>query len=213
MFDSFVVFLQTTLFPLGGWGVFFATIIEEVIAPIPSTLVLLGSGAIFLNNTDFFYNTLFFTIVLPASLGMTLGTFFVYGLSWFVGRSFLDRWGKLLGFTPESVERIQKKISEGPGDELALFFLRAIPIFPSVAVSAAAGVLRIPYKTFAIMTFLGTIPRVIILSLIGWRVGSAYFAYAEVISHYENIVLSILLSALAVFIGFRLSRHFKNKKL
>ncbi len=211
MVESFFIFLQSSLFPLGGWGVFFASIIEEVIAPIPSTLVLLGSGALFLPQTTHFYQVLFFTIVIPASLGITVGSLFVYGLSWYVSKAFILRWGWVLGFTEQGVVEAQKKISRGASDEVSLFLLRAIPIIPSVVISAASGLLRIPLKTFVSMTFLGTIPRAAVLAIIGWKAGETYELYAQKISSLENLIIVSLLVIFLMYVVFRLI-NYKRKK-
>ncbi len=50
MIHSFINFIEQIVLPMGALGVFFAEIIEEVVVPIPSALVLLTSGFIFLKG-------------------------------------------------------------------------------------------------------------------------------------------------------------------
>lgn len=211
MIETAVIFLQNTLLPLGAAGVFLAAFLEEVIAPIPSTMVLLGSGFILASgplSSDTFIS-LVFTIAIPASLGMTIGSLFVFGVAWFFGKPAIEKWGKWLGFSWEDVEKSREKFSRGPKDEITLFSLRAIPIVPSVAISAFAGIVRFPLKTYLICTFLGSIVRALILGFIGSRVGALYFAYADRISEVESAVLWIFMLA---FVGFFAYRFLKNRK-
>jgi membrane protein DedA with SNARE-associated domain len=85
MFAEIILYLENILFVYGPLGVFIASIIEEVIAPIPSTLVIMGTSFIVLKGAvisiDAFLK-LFLNIVLPASLGVTIGSLFVYGIAY-----------------------------------------------------------------------------------------------------------------------------------
>ena len=67
MIDFFISLIQTHLLPYGGVGVFAASVIEEVIAPIPSAFVGLAAGFLFVSgplslNALF---QLFLTVVIP----------------------------------------------------------------------------------------------------------------------------------------------------
>jgi membrane protein DedA with SNARE-associated domain len=210
MIEPVILFLQSHLLPLGWVGVFLASIVEEIIAPIPSTAVLLVSGAVFLPESASAWETLFFTIAFPAALGITLGSFVVYAAARFLGEISIDRFGKPFGFSRESVERAKEKITRGSRDEISLFFLRAIPIIPSVVISISAGILHIPWKTFLVMTFLGTIPRALFLALIGGQAGAAYAVYAETIARYENFVLITLVILFGIWIAVQYRRRQKK---
>ena len=44
MIESSITYIQEIIATYGAWGVFVATLIEEVVAPIPSALVPLAAG-------------------------------------------------------------------------------------------------------------------------------------------------------------------------
>ncbi|KUK74454.1 DedA family protein [Methanobacterium sp. 42_16] len=204
MFAEIILYLENILFVYGPLGVFIASIIEEVIAPIPSTLVIMGTSFIVLKGAvisiDAFLK-LFLNIVLPASLGVTIGSLFVYGIAYFAGKPFLERWGKYLGVSWEDIEKTEKKFQKSRSDELVLFLVRAVPIIPSVAISAFCGFIRFDLKKYLVITFFGTLVRAFILGFIGWQFGSMYQTLADEISYLEEVsVILILISAVLYFI-------------
>lgn len=93
MIHSFITFIEQIVLPMGALGVFFAEIIEEIIVPIPSALVLLTSGFIFLKG-DFgidVIKNLLFVIAIPGALGLTLGSLVIYYLSFYGGKPFIEK--------------------------------------------------------------------------------------------------------------------------
>lgn len=208
MIAAAIHFLETFIIPLGAFGVFAASFIEEVVAPIPSALVQLASGFLFLQG-DFsaaFFSDLFFVVVFPAALGVTVGSLLVFGIAYWFGKPALLRWGRWLGVSWEEIERAQEKFRHSAADEWTLFITRSIPIIPSVAVSALCGLVRFSFKKYLLLTFLGTCVRATVLALVGWQVGEFYSRYGEVISKIESFVLLIFILAVAAFIFWRIKK-------
>lgn len=197
----------------GPLGVFLASIVEEVIAPIPSTLVIMGTSFIVLKGAiispDAFLK-LFINIVLPASLGVTIGSLFVYTIAYFAGKPFLERWGKYLGVSWEDIEKAEKKFEKSYSDEIMLFLVRAVPIIPSVAISAFCGFIRFDLRKYLIITFFGTMVRAFILGFIGWQFGSLYQAAADEMSYIEEISLTVIMVTIIVYIIYK--KKFKKIK-
>jgi Uncharacterized membrane-associated protein len=190
----------------GPLGVFLASIVEEVIAPTPSTLVIMGTSFIVLKGAtispDAFLK-LFINIVLPASLGVTIGSLFIYTIAYFAGKPFLERWGKYLGVSWEDLEKAEKKFEKSRSDEIILFPVRAVPVVPSVAISAFCGFIRFDLKKYLIITFLGTLVRAFLLGFIGWQFGSLYQTAADEISYLEEISLAVIIVAIVVYIIYK----------
>jgi membrane protein DedA with SNARE-associated domain len=190
----------------GPLGIFLASLIEEIIAPIPSTLVIMGTSFLILKNNPISFSsvtTLFTNIVFPASLGVTLGSLFVYAIGYFAGKPFLKRWGKYLGFTWDDLEKTEKKFDGNRSNEILLFLVRAVPIIPSVAISVFCGFVRFDIKNYIIITFLGTIVRSFILGLIGWQFGSMYQTAANEISYLEEVSLLVIVIVFAIYLIYK----------
>lgn len=215
--ETLITFIQTQihtyLIPLGGVGVFFASLIEEIVAPIPSSLVILGSSVLFLSgpiNLEEIIK-LFSVVVLPVSLGVTIGSLFVYGIAYFAGKPILVRWGKWLGLSWDSVEKLQQKFADKSFDEWALTIARAVPVIPSVVISTFSGIIRFSLRDYLICTFLGTAIRATALGFVGWQVGDLYTNYARVLITSEKLILGLIVAVLIVSVAVRLFFIHKNK--
>ena len=192
MIETIISFIEGVLVPFGALGVFAASFIEEVIAPIPSALVLLTSGFIFLHGVPLsfaFFSKLIFTIVIPASLGMTLGSLFIYGLGYVSGKPAILRFGRYLGVTWKDVETAENRLSGTSADEWGLFILRVIPVVPNVAIAAFCGLVRFSVSKYIVISVAGLSLRAFGLALVGALAGSFYDRYTEYLDQIEKIIL------------------------
>ncbi len=193
-------------------GVLFAAFMEEIIAPIPSSLVAMFAG-FFLVPTEF---TLLQAIVIatlkvaiPMSIGVTGGSLIIYAVAYFGGKPILVRYGKWFGLSWELIEKTEERFIKGHKDEIILLSLRSLPFVPSVAISAFCGLVRYPIKTFIFLTLLGTFLRSTIMAMIGWQVRDAYIAYAGIISRVEIFVFAIIIGAFTLFLIYLWNKHRK----
>jgi membrane protein DedA with SNARE-associated domain len=179
----------------GPWSVFIGVIIESVIVPIPSPLIIMGAGFVLISADLKFMEALapiILQIVLPGSIASTVGAYIGYGIGYFGGKPMIDRWKGFLGFSWGDVEAMEQRFKDS-GVKASIFFLRALPIFPLSVISAAAGLLRLPIKQFSLWTFYGTIPRCLLLGYLGWGLGETYHSIAKGIDRAESIVSALLI--------------------
>lgn len=205
MIQGFVTYIETVLLPLGAWGVFLATLIEQVIAPIPSAFVQLGGG-FFLVNTDSFWTAfprILLVVSLPSATAVVIGSVLVYYLAYFIGKPFIDRWGRFLKVSWDDVVMLQEKFKDSKKDDLMLFIFRSVPAVPTVAVDILCGTVRYHLGKYVVITFVGTFIRATIFGIIGWRVGNVYVEYAEYIARVEKYLVIALVLALVVFVVLR----------
>lgn len=182
----------------GPWSVFIGVIIESVIVPIPSPLIIMGAGFVLISADLSFFQALLpivLQIVLPGSVASTLGAYIGYGIGYFGGKPMVDRWERFLGFGWNDVAAMERRFQSGRINT-SIFFLRALPIFPLSVISAAAGLLRLPLRQFSLWTFYGTIPRCLFLGYLGWGLGETYQGIAKGIDKAEGIVSGILIAAI-----------------
>ena len=181
----------------GPWSVFIGVIIESVIVPIPSPLIIMGAGFVLISPELSFFHALLpilLQIVLPGAIASTLGAYIGYAIGYFGGKPMVDRWQRFLGFSWKDVETLERRFQSGQVNTL-IFFLRALPIFPLSVISAAAGLLRLPIGQFSLWTFYGTIPRCLFLGYLGWGLGETYQGMAKGIDKAEGIVSGLLILA------------------
>ena len=190
----------------GPWSVFIGVIIESVIVPIPSPLIIMGAGFVLISPELSFFQAflpIVLQIVLPGAIASTVGAYIGYAIGYFGGKPMVDRWEKFLGFSWKDVEALERRFQSGQ-IKTTIFFLRALPIFPLSVISAAAGLLRLPLGQFSLWTFYGTIPRCLLLGYLGWGLGETYQGMAKGIDKAEGIVSGILvLGIIAAVIWLR----------
>ena len=207
MIESAVAYIQTLISAHGAWGVFLATIIEEAVAPIPSSLVPLAGGFFLLPADHILMQVAVEALILvaiPVTLGVTIGSSIVYWIAYAGGKPIVDRFGKYVGLSWKAVEGIEARMTKGRRDEVTLFALRLMPVIPGVALSGFCGALRYPFARFAVITFVASGIRAYGLALLGWQAGELYTRYIDMVSEYEDTLLLILFVAVlaAVFIHF-----------
>ena len=202
MIEVLVHFLQTSILPFGAIGVFLASVIEEVIAPIPSALVMMMSGFLFVSGSVSFGSilALIFKVALPAALGVTLGSYVVFFVAKFGGRFVIEKLGKYLGLYWSDIETFKSKLSGTKKDECLIGVARIIPFVPSVAISAFCGILEMNIVKYFVITFIGVFFRGLILGAVGWQAGNVYKKYAERIASLEEWFLISTILVLVVFI-------------
>lgn len=212
MISSLIPLLEKFIIPLGGYGVFVAEVIEEIIVPIPSAVILLSSGFIFLKGslTLALIFKLFFTIAIPATLGLTLGSLVIYALAYKGGKPFLDKYEKWLGINWKDVENINVKFENKSFDEWSIVLARVFPIIPSVLIAIFCGITRMPVKKYIFLTLIGAFFKSLLLGIIGWKVGGLYIRYAVTISKIENLVLIFFV---ILFIGYVFYKKSKKNKV
>ena len=187
--------LMESIRAYGPWSVFAGVIIESVIVPIPSPLIIMGAGFILISSELSFLEALVpiaLQIVLPGAIASTLGAYIGYAIGYYGGKPLVDQWERFLGFSWRDVEALERRFQSGQVKN-TIFFLRALPIFPLSVISAAAGLLRLPLNQFSVWTFYGTIPRCLLLAYLGWGLGETYQGVAKGIDRAEGIVSGILL--------------------
>jgi membrane protein DedA with SNARE-associated domain len=211
--EQIILAIETFFLNYGALGVFLASIIEEIIAPIPSTLVIMGSSFLTLKGYSLAADSimrLLIYVVLPASAGVTLGSLFVYGIGYFLGSPFIKRWGKYMGVSWDDIEKAEGRFSSGHSDNLILFIIRAIPVVPSVAISIFCGFIRYRLRDYIIFTFLGSLVRGFVLGILGWQFGLLYLEISQQISFLEELVLASLIIVLAVYLYWRKTKKGSN---
>lgn len=183
----------------GPATVFAGVIIESVIVPIPSPLIIMGAGAILIEpglSCVEAFPQIALKIVVPGAVASTVGAYFAYGIAFWGGRPLIDRFQGFLGFSWDDLTGMASRLEGRMGPMILL--LRALPVVPLSLVSAAAGVLRLPPAGFASWTFLGSVPRCLILGYLGYLTRDAYEGLAGRLNSIEGLVsASILAGAFA----------------
>jgi len=196
----------------GQLSVFIGVIIEQIIVPIPSPLIVMGAGAILISPGLSIPNAflqILWIVVLPGTIASTLGSYIGYLISYYGGKALVVRYQRFLGVDWKEIENLEKRF-QGKKEALSIFFSRAIPVFPISLVSIFAGLLRIPVRPFTLYTFLGSIFRCFFLGFVGWWIGATYEKVATRLDSVETIVSILLLIGMGGVLGYLYYRFRKS---
>ena len=197
----------------GQLSVFIGVMIEQIIVPIPSPVIVMGAGAILISPDQSIPKALIqilWVIVLPGSIASTLGSYIGYMISYYGGRVLVLRFQRFLDVDWGEIENLEKRF-QGKKEALSIFLFRAIPVFPISLVSIFAGLLRIPIKPFTVYTFLGSIFRCFFLGCVGWWIGATYEKIATRLDSAETMVSILMLIAMVAILGYLYYKLRKRK--
>lgn len=112
----------------GSLGIFALGIMEEIFLPVPSSLSLMAAGFLMLTGElsvlELVLKALFY-IAIPGALGLALGSLFLYYLGVKGGRPFIEKFGRYMGFSWESVVKMEERFKGTKRDEWTLFFFES----------------------------------------------------------------------------------------
>jgi membrane protein DedA with SNARE-associated domain len=201
-----ITILQGWIGHYGFFGVLAACIIEEIISPIPSSLVQGFAGIILFSGVPLtFSNILNFLVTVPlaSAIGVTLGSLPYVWLSRVVGLKIIDRYGKYIGVTHDDIHRLQKKMESASWDDVLFIGLRAFPLVPNVVLAIYSGITEVSYPRYIILSMIGVFIRGTIVGGIGWFAGNSLEGVSARFSGFENIGLITLIVVVVIWLIFR----------
>lgn len=148
---------------------FFALVgsfIEELIAPIPSPIIMTMAGSI--AQTQGKVLPYLLVLAVMSSIAKTGAGWLLYFIADVAEDVFMTRFGKFFGVSHQEIERIGAYISGGWKDSVVLFLLRSIPVMPSSPISVTCGAIKINLRTFLVATFFGSIIRSFFFLYLGY---------------------------------------------
>jgi membrane protein DedA with SNARE-associated domain len=174
----------------GYFGIFLLMVLENVVPPVPSELIMSVAGIAAGQGKMSFP-----LLVLVGTLGCAVGNLFW----WEVGRRFgyerlkplVDRWGRWLTLDWEDVEKLRRFFDRWGG--ATVFVFRFMPIGRTV-ISIPAGLLKMPFWRFLIYTTAGSAVWNTILVGVGYWLGTNF----ETVDHWIAPVVTGMLVLLVL---------------
>jgi len=188
----------------GQLSVFIGVMIEQIIVPIPSPLIVMGAGAILISSGFSIPNAflqILWIVVLPGTIASTLGSYIGYTISFYGGKALVIRLQRFLDVDWSQIEKLERRF-QGRKEAWSIFLSRAIPVFPISLVSILAGLLRVPLRPFTLYTFLGSIFRCFFLAFFGWWIGATYEKVATRLDSVETIISVLMLIGMGAAFGY-----------
>jgi len=195
MTQSILDFLRSAVVQYGYWAVGAALLLENAGIPVPGETILLLASFLAYSEHDLQLSWIMVVGTIAATLGDNLG----FALGFHGGRPLLGRY--------QSIFRIQKSTIE-QGERLfarygaaTVFFARFV-FGMRIIAGPLAGVLRMPWKRFAVFNFMGATVWVTVISSVGYFFGRHWEKLQRGMKRFD-IVVAILVVLVAVFLWWR----------
>jgi membrane protein DedA with SNARE-associated domain len=173
---------------VGVIGVFILMTLESACVPIPSEATMLFAGFAVSEG-----DMTMVGVVTAGVLGNVVGSWIAWGAGYYGRIELLER-NRLIHISPSHLAAADR-FFERYGDR-AVFFARMIPIVRTF-ISLPAGVARMPFARFSVLTLLGCIPWVLALALIGRAVGDNWEDWRDKLHYLDYVVIALILGAVA----------------
>jgi membrane protein DedA with SNARE-associated domain len=167
---------------LGLAGIFVLMALESACIPVPSEATMLFAG---FNVATGHYSL--FAITVAGVLGNLVGSWIAYGVGYYGRLELLEKHGKLLHISPRQLERADRWFAHYGA--ATVLVTRVMPIVRTF-ISLPAGVARMPFWRFSLLTLIGCIPWVFALGLIGQLTKSNWTDVKHALSYVDYAVLA-----------------------
>src|ERR687891_589287 len=194
--DPIVEFAADVIDATGLPGVFVLMALESACIPVPSEAIMLFAG---FNVSE--GNMTLFGIVAAGGLGNIVGSWIAYAAGDY-GRLELLEKNRLIPINPKHLATADRWFQRY-GDA-TVFFTRMLPIVRTF-ISLPAGVARMPFWRFTVLTALGCIPWVLMLGIVGREVGDRWEEWREYL-HYGDYVVIAGIVVLVIYLLVRRRR-------
>lgn len=146
---------------MGYLGVFLMMALESTIIPIPSEIIMPPAGYWAEQGEMSLVG-----VILAGGLGSTFGSALCYWFSRTVGRAVLAKYGKWLLLPPERLELAERWLAQFALG--GVFLARLLPVVRHL-IGFPAGLVRVPFGAFVLVTFVGSTLWCAILATFGAR--------------------------------------------
>ena len=159
--------LHTWLGWVENWGypgVVILMAMESSIFPVPSEVVI-PPAAILAASTG---KMSLMGVILAGTFGSWLGSAITYFVARAVGRPVVEKWGKYFFIPPEKLARAERFMHRYEAG--GIFFARLLPVLRHL-ISIPAGIIRMGFVKFSILTTVGAAIWCSVLAWLGGKVG------------------------------------------
>ncbi|OGK09260.1 MAG: hypothetical protein A2Y63_00570 [Candidatus Riflebacteria bacterium RBG_13_59_9] len=201
MIEAVVTFVKSGISAMGYWGVVWMMAVESACIPLPSEIIMPFSGFLVFEGRFNLHLAAF-----AGAFGNLLGSIAAYALGYYGGRPFLSRYGRFI-FIKEHELAVADRFFERYG-QATVFFTRMMPLVRTY-ISLPAGIARMRFVPFCILTFVGSLPWCYLLTFAGVKLGENW----KSIGRYTHLLDWLVGGALLVLIVIWLARRFGKRQL
>jgi len=172
---------------VGVMGVFILMLLESACIPVPSEATMLFAGFAVSEG-----DMTLFGITAAGVLGNLIGSWLAWAAGYYGRVELLER-NRLVHINPKHLAAADRWF-ERRGDA-TVFWTRMLPIIRTF-ISLPAGIARMPFWRFTVLTLLGCIPWVLALALLGRSVGDEWPNLQDKLHYFDYAVAALIVLGL-----------------
>lgn len=177
---------------------YFGIIIGLAIEVIPSEVVL-GFGGYLVSEGE----VTFAGAVICGTLGALIQQWILYAIGLYGGRPFLLKYGKYLRIKDKHVDLAEQWFERyGP---VIVFTARFVPVMRQV-ISIPAGMARMNFTVYTLLTLLASIPWSFLFVWLGWKLGDNWQEIGEAAAPYTKIIIPVAAVLLVGYFAYAIWR-------
>lgn len=189
MVSNYIISIITTL---GYPGIFFLMLLEGLLLPIPSEVVMAFGG--YLAYSGVLPSEIgipaFIILLLAGSLGNMVGAFLAYMLGDYGGIPLILRYGRYVMLDKGSIDKTQQWF-EKYGTP-SVFLTRLVPVFRTF-ISIPAGIAKMNRSHFLALTFVGALIWDSVLIYLGYLLGTHWDQILNVFNKFTDVAIAALI--------------------
>lgn len=187
--------LRTFIVEYGYWAVAVALLCENAGLPVPGETALLLASFLAYSEHDLHLGWIIVVGTCAAALGDNLG----YAIGHHGGRPLLERYQHIFRIPSRALERGERMFQRYGA--ATIFFARFV-FGMRVFAGPLAGVLRMPWRAFAVFNLLGASVWVTVIATAGYLFGRHWQTLMRVIRRFDLAVL-IVVASVVLFLWWR----------
>ena len=196
--DPIVQFAVDVVDKMGLPGIFLLMVAESACIPIPSEATMLFAG---FNVSEGNYSLA--VVVAVGTAANLVGSWIAYAVGYYGRIDVLEKHGSKLHIKPSHLAWADRWFERY--GSATVFFTRMLPIIRTF-ISLPAGVARMPFWKFTLLTLAGCIPWIFGLTLIGREVGANWEDWKNSL-HYVDYAVAAAIVVGIVYLVVRWRRN------
>jgi membrane protein DedA with SNARE-associated domain len=198
---------------IGDYGLYavFLLMLVDAVFPAASEVVMVYAGAVAAGafagqSVTLFGHELesgfpaYLAMALAGTLGYTVGSVMGWAIGDYGGRPYLERHGRWLHLDEAKLDRAEAWFERW--EDWAVFLGRLTPLVRSF-ISVPAGVFRVPFVRYTVLTLLGSAIWCFGLAGIGWALGSNWETFHHAFRFADYLVAAVVAAGIA-WLGWKL---------
>ncbi|MBN9386520.1 MAG: DedA family protein [Chloroflexi bacterium] len=194
-----IEFLKTFYENVGWWGVLAMMAIESMMIPLPSEIVMPLAGWLLISDvaggSPVWLQLVFAGFI--GAVGCLLGSVIAYGVGIAGGRPLVIKYGKYILINSSHLDIAERWLNRWGA--LATFISRLLPVVRTF-ISLPAGVVRTPFISFSVYTFVGSFIWCLGLAWIGNILGPKFEDLRNSVSWLDYPIALIIVGLVVWFL-------------